>query len=145
MVWNLASASPSASQAPKPGDRVAEIVALDFYAATPDGSPVADLKAEEVRVRIDGRPRALKWLEWVPVADAPSESTTVTVTPVPPPFASNAPSDAGQSFVLVIENESFRPGRERRLREAVDRFLAALSPRDRAALMTTPYGDSKST
>ena len=79
----------------------------------------------------------------VPVADAPSESTTVTVTPVPPPFASNAPSDAGRSFVLVIENESFRPGRERPLREAVDRFLAALSPRDRAALMTTPYGGFK--
>ena len=58
--------SPSASQAPKPGDRVAEMVALDFYAATPDGSPVAGLKAEEVQVRIDGRPRALKWLEWFP-------------------------------------------------------------------------------
>ena len=142
LVWcGLAVAqSPSASQAPKPGDRLPEAVALDFYATTPDGSPVADLKAEEVQLRIDGRPRTLKWLEWVPVADPPSESPGAPATPVPPPFASNAPSDAGRSFVIVIENESFRPGRERPLRAAVDRFLAALSPRDRAALMTTPYG-----
>jgi VWFA-related protein len=142
--WGIAVAQPpSASQAPKPGERVPETVALDFYAATPDGNPVADLKAEDVQLRIDGRPRTLKWLEWVPVADAPSESTGAPLTPVPPPFASNAPGDAGRSFVIVIENDSFRPGRDRPLRAALDRFLAALSPRDRAALMTTPYGGFK--
>src|SRR5688572_21376966 len=46
--WGIAVAQPpSASQAPKPGERVPETVALDFYAATPDGNPVADLKAED--------------------------------------------------------------------------------------------------
>jgi VWFA-related protein len=144
MGCGLAGAqSPPASQVAKPADRGLETVALDFSAVTQDGSPVADLKLEEVQLRIDGRPRTPKWLEWVPVAGAPSESAGEPSTPVPPPFASNDARDAGRSFVIVVENESFRPGRERPLRAAVDRFLAALTPRDRVALMTMPYGGFK--
>jgi VWFA-related protein len=142
LVWcgSAVGQAPPGSQAASATGRAPETVALDFQAFTQDGSPVGDLKPEEVQVRIDGRPRTLKWLEWVPIAGALPEATG---TLVPPPFATNAATDAGRSFVLVIENESFRPGRERALRPAVDRFLAALSPRDRVALMTTPYGGFK--
>lgn len=135
--------SPPGSQAAKPAERGLETVALDFYAVAQDGIPVADLKLEELQLRIDGRPRTPKWLEWVPVAGASSESTGEPSTAVPAPFASNDARDAGRSFVIVVENESFRPGRERPLRAAVDRFLAALTPRDRAALVTMPYGGFK--
>src|SRR5512134_3212702 len=102
LVWcGLAGAqTPPGSQAAKATDRGPETVSVDFYAVTQDGVPVADLKAEDVQLRIDGRPRALRWLEWVPVADMPPEATSAPVTPVPPPFASNAASDAGRSFVI---------------------------------------------
>ena len=63
-----------------------------------------------------------------------------SLSPLPPPFATNAARDAGRDFVLAIENDSFRPGRERPLREAVERFLAALTSRDRVAIVTMPYG-----
>jgi VWFA-related protein len=134
-----------AGQSPRPPEpaRGSQTIALDFYAVTADGLPVADLKADEVQLRIDGRLRPLKWLEWIPVADVPSEAGAPAVELIPPPFASNAATEAGRSFVIVVENDSFRPGRERPLRAAVDRFLAALSSRDRVALMTMPYGGFK--
>jgi hypothetical protein len=120
--------------------RSGDAIALDFYALGPDGRPIADVKAEEVQLKIDGRMRPVTSLEWVPVAEAPPSDTGVPLAIIPPPFGSNAEKDGGRSFVLAIENDSFRPGRERPLREAVDKFLSALSPRDRVALITMPYG-----
>jgi VWFA-related protein len=114
--------------------------AVDFLAVSADGSPVADLKAEDVQLRIDGRVRPVKWLEWIPVAEAPTAAADPPVAPAPPPFGTNAATEAGRSFVIAIENDSFRPGRERPLRAAMDRFFAALSSRDRVALVTMPYG-----
>ena len=129
-------ARPSIEQAVAPAP---DTIAIDFYAVTGDGQPVADLAADEVQVKLDGRPRPVKWLEWIPVADAPG-SGTGAVELVAAPFGSNAPRDAGRSFIIAVEDDSFRPGRERPLRMAVDRFLAALSPRDSVALVTMPYG-----
>jgi VWFA-related protein len=120
-----------------------DAVALDFFALGADGAPIGDLKAEEVQLRIDGRPRAVKWLEFVPLADVPAADTAAPVPLIPAPFGSNAAHDAGRSFVIAIENDSFRPGRERPLRVAIDRFLATLSRRDRVGLVTMPYGGFK--
>ncbi|HEY7498459.1 MAG TPA: hypothetical protein VH740_08095 [Vicinamibacterales bacterium] len=123
--------------------RALDTVPIDFYAVSTDGAPVMGLKAEEVQLRIDGRVRPVKWIEWVPVADAPATDGAASAAPIPPPFGSNAAADTGRSFIFAIENDSFRPGRERPLRAAVERFLAALSPRDRVALVTMPYGGFK--
>lgn len=120
-----------------------EAIAVDFYALGTDGAPIGDLKAEEVQVRVDGRPRPVKWLEFVPLADVPTAEGAAPVPLIPAPFGSNAAHDAGRSFVIAIENDSFRPGRERPLRAAVDRFLATLSRRDRVGLVTMPYGGFK--
>jgi VWFA-related protein len=133
-------------QAANPASQPAtlETVAVDFLAVTSDGQPVAGLRPEDVQLRIDGRPRTVKWLEWVPVAEAPDvDAVNRDVLPIPAPFGSNAARDAGRSFVLVIEDDSFRPGRERPLRDAVGRFLEALTLRDRVALVTMPYGGFK--
>jgi VWFA-related protein len=121
-------------------NRLADVIAVEFYAVSADGLPVGGLKAEDVQLKVDGRSRPVKWLEWIPVAEPPAKDAAVPPSPIPAPYASNAERDAGRSFILAIENESFRPGRERPLREAVDRFLAVLSPRDRVGLLTMPYG-----
>src|SRR5262245_41408210 len=76
-------AQPAPAQA-----RPAETVAVDFYAVTNDGQPVGDLKPEEVQLRVDGRPRPIKWMEWVPVA--PADETGAPMAPIPAPFGSNA-------------------------------------------------------
>jgi VWFA-related protein len=136
----LLALSPIGPAASQPSSRSADVIAVDFYAISADGLPVGGLKAEDVQLKIDGRMRPVKWLEWIPVAEPPGNAATAPPSPIPAPYASNAERDAGRSFILAIENESFRPGRERPLREAVERFLAALSPRDRVGLVTMPYG-----
>jgi len=130
------AAVPGQTSAARPTD----IVAVDFYAVAADGLPVGGLKPEDVQLKVDGRARPVKWLEWIPVAEPPAKDAAAPPQPIPAPYASNSERDAGRSFILAIENDSFRPGRERPLRDAVDRFLSALSPRDRVGLVTMPYG-----
>ena len=112
-----------------------ELVPVDFLALTATGDPIVDLKPEEVTVKIDGRVRALRSLQWIQVAD---KSTTDDW--IPPPFGSNTASDAGRGVIIALEDESLNVGREIPLRSAVSRFLDGLTPRDRVAFVTMPYG-----
>ena len=113
-----------------------ELVAVDFRALTHDGTPVLDLKPEEISLKIDGRLRLLRSLQWIQVA-GPSVPASDWV---PPPFGSNTASDAGRGIIIVLNDESLSTGKEAPLRSAVRRFLSALTPRDRVALVTMPYG-----
>lgn len=121
--------------------RLSDAMVVDFRALGSDGRLISDLKADEVQFKIDGRVRPVKSLEWISAGQPPSSEPGAAPAVVPPPFGSNVDTDSGRTFVVVIENDSFRPGRERPLREAVDLFVSALSPRDRLALLTMPYGD----
>ena len=117
---------------------------VDFYALGADGTTVADLKAEEVTVRVNGRPRAIQSLRLVKQADPPpADPLAARVMAVPEPFATNGIAEAGRTFVIVIDDESFRPGREKPIRAALGAFLGALSPRDRISLWTVPRGGMK--
>jgi VWFA-related protein len=49
-------------------------------------------------------------------------------------------ADAGRIVMIIINDESIRPGKERPAREAAARFLGALSSRDRVGLLTLPRG-----
>ena len=116
--------------------------AVEFFVALPDGTPVADLRADEVTLRVNGRARpiVLQWIRAAPQPPGPEGRRT----PLPPlPFGSNLPQDAGRSVVIVVDNDSFRPGREQVLRDAVRLFVMGLSSRDRVALVTLPYGGLK--
>lgn len=116
---------------------------VDFYALGPDGAAIADLKAEEVNVRLNGRARPVRSLRLVKQADLPPDNPLAPRVAAPLPFGTNGIAESGRSFVLVIDDESFRPGRERPLRSAVGAFLGALSPRDRVSLWTLPHGGMK--
>jgi VWFA-related protein len=119
-----------------------ELVAVDFVAVDDTGQPVRDLRQEEVSVRIDGRSRVVRSLQFVEVARMPAP--TPGGAPPPPPYGSNSLADAGRSFVIVIDDESFRPGKESQMRDAVAQFLGALSKRDRVAVVTVPHGSTRS-
>lgn len=120
-----------------------ELVPVDFYAVTSEGHPIADLKPEEVTVKIGGRPRTLRSLQWIQVDDSITSGATPRVALPPAPFGSNAASDAGRGLLIVLDNESLRTGREAPLRAAVHKLLMSLAPRDRVALVTMPYGGLK--
>ena len=107
---------------------------IDFLALTSDGKPVADLKAEEVTLRLGGRARPIKNLRLVKF-----EAGAGGGAALPAPFATNADSGGGARTVqLVVEDESLRPGAEREVRAAINTFLDSLSARDRVAFSTAP-------
>jgi VWFA-related protein len=105
---------------------------VDFVAIAADGRPVPDLTPSQVVMKIDGKERALTSLEFVRF-DTPASL-------LPAPFATNSAADAGRDFVLVVDEESIRPGAENPVREALLSFGATLPARDRIGLFTVPKG-----
>ena len=118
-------------------------VSVEFFAVAADGTPVTDLRSDEVTLRINGRARALQTLQWIRSGPLPPGPEGRREAVLSPPFGSNVPHDAGRAVVVVVDDDSFRPGREQVLRDSVREFIASLSRRDRIALVTLPYGGLK--
>ncbi len=107
---------------------------VDFLVLTNDGKPVPDLKAEEVTLRLGGRPRPIKALRLVKIEGGAGGGSAL-----PAPFATNADAGgAARTVQIVVEDESLRPGAEREVRAAITTFLDLLSPGDRVAFSTAP-------
>ena len=132
----------STAQAPQQvPERGVELLHIDFaVVSSADGTPVTDLKAEEVAVRVGGRNREIRSLQMI---EAAGDVDTGVVESLPQPFGTNTATEAGRTFALVIADDSFRPGRETPLRDAVNIFLGRLTSRDRVSLVTMPYGGIK--
>ena len=137
--WKLRSWEFGGAKRRQP-ERGVEMLHVDFAVVSSDGTPVTDLTAEDITMRVGGRTRPIRSLQMVeggPTSDAgPVES-------LPPAFGSNTAIEAGRAFALVIADDSFRPGREQPLRDAVDLFVKRLSSTDRVSLVTMPYGGVK--
>lgn len=134
----IVSSRPAAQQFVLSSQDRARLIAVDFSVLGADGKPVTDLRAEEVTLKIDGRVRPIRALEYVSYL-----ATATSLEPSLAPFGTNVTTDAGRSVVLIIDQETIRPGRESALRAEINTFLAALGPRDRVALLTVPYGSLK--
>src|SRR5688572_16476830 len=114
---------------------------VDFIVTTSDGTPITDVTAEEISIRIDGRARKVRTLRLVSVKALPAAATSVAAPPVP--FGTNALTSEGRSMVIAIDEDSFRTGREPPLRESVDSLIARLGPGDRVLVVTMPFGSVK--
>lgn len=119
-------------------ERGADLLSIQFAVVSPDGTPIPDLRPDEVSIRIGGAARPIRSLQLISVQGKTSEASDVIV--LPPPFGSNSFSGGGRTLVLAIDEDSFRPGREGPLRQATDALVANLGPDDRVALVTTPFG-----
>lgn len=111
---------------------------VDFIALDAEGSPVADLQASEVEVRIADRVRTVRTLRRI--AAAPPPGTAATSARVPPPYGTNDGVASGRRFVIVIDQESFTAGREPQYRDAIEGLLAQLTPADRTMVAALPFG-----
>jgi VWFA-related protein len=114
---------------------------VEFFVAAADGSPIADLRADEIAVRVDGRARTVRSLRWI--GTSTGAGAPVFNPALPAPFGTNVIDDEGRSIVVVLDEHSFRPGREGPIRDAFGRYLVELAPRDRVAVVTVPYGGLK--
>ncbi|HET9268846.1 MAG TPA: hypothetical protein VFO31_11810, partial [Vicinamibacterales bacterium] len=113
-----------------------DAIRVDFQVLGAEGQPIADLKADEVAIRIGGRARSIKELQFVKVPGAGGGPAPAAV---PAPFGTNAGGGGeGRHVALVIEDETLPPGGERHVREAIGAFLDKLGPADRVALAIAP-------
>lgn len=108
---------------------------VEFVATTADSTLVTDLTAEQVTLRVANKDRAITSLTRV---DFSAGTTPASALPVP--FGTNNASEAGRSFLWVIDEESLSPGRETAVRDALAEFEKNLTARDRVALFTIPRG-----
>ncbi|HXT69724.1 MAG TPA: VWA domain-containing protein [Vicinamibacterales bacterium] len=120
-------------------------VAVDIIAVGRDGMPISDLKAGDLTLKVDGKPREIRSLQLVRLTDETSapavlQSALPPAEAVPPPYGSNAPSEAGRAIILVFHHTSLRAGEERSAKEAAAAFIRTLGPRDRVALVTYQEG-----
>jgi hypothetical protein len=107
---------------------------LDFVAIGADGQPVTDLTAAQVSLKVGGKDRAVTSLELVRFGG--------TASALPAPFATNASSDAGRDFIIVVDEETLRAGLDATVRDALIAFEKQISVRDRLGLFTLPRGST---
>jgi VWFA-related protein len=132
MVNVLLSLALAIAQAPP--SPAAPLASIDFVVTAADGTPVTDLAAADVAVKIDGKTRAIRALRLQSVVDRPKAEA---------PYGTNELTNDGRSVVIAIDENSFRTGREQALREAANGLLARLGPRDRVLLVGLPFGSVK--
>lgn len=107
-----------------------ESVYVLFRALTSAGSPVTDLTASEIVLKVAGRERAIRSFDRLRLGDA--AGTDVTMTPA---FATNvAPATGVRDTLVVIDDQSIPPGEEKRVLAAVEQYLSALGPSDRVGI-----------
>jgi VWFA-related protein len=116
-----------------------DLVAVDFQLVDQNGRPVADLKPGELTLKVDGRTRDIKALQFVRVARTSGE-TPAPVASLPLPFASNDAITPGRIVIIVVDHEHLRPGEGKAAIDAAGRLVERLSPSDRIGLVTLPYG-----
>jgi len=108
---------------------------VEFVATTADGQLATDLTADQITLRVGNRDRVVSSLELVRFG-----GTGTPASALPAPFGTNSITDGGRTFMIIVDEESLRPGLEDVVRNAVTELEQTLSPADRLALFTIPRG-----
>lgn len=132
-----------AAQTPRFSSGV-QIAMVDLFPTSRAGVPVTDLRPEEVTVKLDGKPRPVRFLELTRIAEPPRPVVDpIPASDLPAPYGTNKPPAEGRTILIVIDEESFRPGVERPMRAALHELIGNLPALDRVALATLPHGGLK--
>ena len=112
-------------------------VTVLFRALLPDGRPFADLRPEDVELKLDGKVRTIGSLAFVQPGSAEAAGAR---TEAPPPFATNLHEPALRDTILVVEDESIGASMAQHVQDAARQFISHLAPQDRVGLVTIPRG-----
>ncbi len=123
----------------------AQTATVKFRAFGAEGSPAPDLKPTDIALKVDGKVREIVKLDWVdlrPSVDTPvTPAATAAAKPTAePPFHTNVALTKGRDVFIMVDEESIGPGRDGVAKDAANFLLAALTPGDRAALISTRQG-----
>jgi VWFA-related protein len=110
-----------------------DLVPVDVNIIDETGKPIAGLEASDFVLKVDGKPRRVVSIQYIP-----SLREVGPVTPTPEHYSSNDRSSGGRMIMLVVDQGNIGSGRGRVVLESASRFVAQLSPADRVGLMTLP-------
>ena len=122
--------SPSPRQGPEQGTT---LVTVDFRVLSRDGSPVLDLKPEEVVLKVGGHAREIVALELMRGGGAGAPASAPAA---PPPFVTNTPFVGGRMVRILVDEEAIEPGHDAPVKLALGQLVAALAPEDQVGLRT---------
>jgi hypothetical protein len=140
----LAGAAALSAQQTAPGGSGTRFIVR----AVNNGEPVADLKAADVTLRINGKPHEVSSLQLVSAAEAAAAPDAAAPAPsnLPPPFASNtavveaAALSSGREFLIVIDEDGIGPGKEAPIKSAINRLMTDAGASTRFGLLSLRLG-----
>ena len=131
----------------RPGQdiRAPQTASVDFMVVAKDGQPVTDMKPEELTLKIDGKVRPIRSLQFIRLSSPVGGSAEPAPPSVAPAFATNqvTAADLPRSIILIVDDETMPIGQEVKIRSAINNFIKDLPATDQVALVTVPHGGIK--
>ena len=97
--------------------------------------PIADLRAEDFRAQVDGKPRRVVFARYFGAEPPKAQESAVTSGVITPGFVANVGGPPGHTLIFAIDQESIEPGGEKALFNALTRLLDALPAQDAVGLV----------
>lgn len=126
-------------QAPQQGPTFrtgVEVIAVDVAVVDQRGQPVADLRAPDFAVKIDGVARRVVSAEHVRIDVEAARRQAAD--PVETLYTTNLRPPNGRMIVIAFDQTGIRAGSGRMILNAAAKFLDKLSPADRVAFVAYP-------
>jgi len=114
-----------------------DLVTVDAAVHAADGRPVSSLKAEDFRLEVDGRPRAIASAQFV----SQDTSETTPAASAATHFTSNEGANIGRIIVVAVDEAHIRRLEGKHALVSATRFIEALPPADRVAVVGLSSAD----
>ncbi|MFN8059762.1 MAG: VWA domain-containing protein [Vicinamibacterales bacterium] len=134
-------ASSAAPQTPEPASQApifrtsVDVVPVDVSVVDKDGQPVEGLTPEDFTLKIDGRPRQVRTVEYITQGPSTAE---VAAAPLPTHYSANDREAVGRLVMIAVDESSFSLGDGRPVLQTATKFLDRLTPNDHVGLMVFP-------
>jgi VWFA-related protein len=121
-----------------------DLISIDVQVVDRDGNPITGLTRDQFSVEIDGKPRAVSVLDFVRAdsRDLTTSSSLPSATVTAPGVALAAPSgsERKQTYMVLVDAQSFSAGVSRGIATAAQNFVRALPSTTVVGLLTYPLG-----
>ena len=118
-----------------------DLVTVDAAVHDADGRPVADLRAGDFRVEVDGRVRPVTSAHFVSAGSSAAAPADALLPASPLHFSSNEGADAGRVILIAVDEAHIRRLEGRRAMVSAVRFIEALPEADRVGVVGLSAGD----
>src|SRR6185503_7696160 len=121
------------SQAPQTFRSSVDLVPVDVNVIDRSGRPIADLKAQDFSLTVDGKARRIASAQFIGVTRGVERAPKASES-----YSTNPPSTGARLIMLVVDQGNIGASRGKYAIDAASRFIGRLSPDDRVGLVTIP-------